>query len=317
MTSPTSTDPPGRAVTSPTFRHRVEFALYRTLRGLVSIVPDRLALAMGDWLGWTAGVLLRVRRDVVEENLARAFPEESPSWRRRVARACYRHVGREGVATFMLANASPGRIREMTEIENLGELEAALADGTGLIMTTGHFGNWEMAGAALACRGLPIDAVVRIQNNPLFDGDLRETRGRLGLTLIPRDGAPKSILRSLRNGRLVALVADQNARAGLFVDFFGTPAATARGPAVLARRSGASLWCGVMTRVQVFPPRYRARFKRIDTSAEGSAGDDDVGPILQEIASAFEGWIREAPEQYFWQHKRWLTRPPEEQRGTG
>src|SRR5690606_26046295 len=104
----------------------------------------------------------------------------------------------------------------------------------------GHFGNWEIAGGALALRGYPLDAVVQRIKNPLADRRIRRLREGFGVRVIYRKDAPREVLRSLRRGRVVALVADQSdRRKDLFVDFFGVPASTARGPALFALRSGA------------------------------------------------------------------------------
>ena len=87
-------------------RHRVEYFGFWLFRGVFLVLPESLALGLGEALGWVAGVMFRVRRRVVDENVARAFPEKDPAWRRRVAVASYRHLGRESVATFRLARAS-------------------------------------------------------------------------------------------------------------------------------------------------------------------------------------------------------------------
>ncbi len=291
-------------------RHRLEYGLFRTIRGLVSLLPLPLALALGDALGWISGVLLRIRRDAVDENLLRAFPDAGPAWRRRTAVASYRHLGREAVVTFRLAGVPAERIREMTEFDGLDELLAAVEAGAGVVVVTGHLGNWEMGSACLAARGVPIDAVMHRQRNRRFDEDLRETRGRLGMGIILRDVAPRRVLASLRAGRVVGLVADQNvAGAGIFVDFFGVPASTARGPAVFALRTGAPVFVGVAVRNPEAGPRYRALVRRVSV-ALGDDTEENVRRITEATTTALESYVRSYPEQYFWQHRRWKTRPP-------
>ncbi|UCC23852.1 MAG: lysophospholipid acyltransferase family protein [Gemmatimonadales bacterium] len=282
---------------------------FRLLRGLLLSVPEGLALGFGGFLGWVMGSVLRIRRSVVEENIARAFPRRDRAWRRRIAAASYRHLGREAVATFRLAGSSSERVRSVTRVEGLEALEAALAEGRGVVMVAGHLGNWEMGGAALAARGLPVDAVVQVQRNPRFDEDLRRARERLGIRIMSKQSAPRAVLQSLREGHLAALVADQNVvRGGVFVDFFGTPAATARGPAVFALRTGAPLWAGVALKIDG-GRGYRVMVRPVSIPLTGDQ-EEDVRRLTRAHLSILESWIEEAPEQYFWLHKRWKSRPP-------
>lgn len=318
MNTPSHPDPALPREDAPVpLRHRVEYLAFRLLRGTLQLLPEGVALGLGSALGWLAGSVLRIRRGVVDENLARAFPERDGAWRRRVAAASYRHLGRESVAIFRLAGTTPEAVRAATRVEGLPELEAVLAEGKGVVVVTAHLGNWEMGGAAVAARGVPVDAVVQLQRNRRFDEDLRETRARLGLRVIAKQAAPREILRSLREGRLAALVADQNVRrAGIFVDFFGVPAATAKGPALFSLRTGAPLWAGVALRTGAAEPRYRIVLKPVQAELTGDPEEDTLR-LTRAHTALLEGWVREAPEQYFWQHKRWKTRPPIPEPGTG
>lgn len=297
-------------------RHRLEYAGFRLVGGLVSVLPESLAFGLGELLGWFTGVVLRIRRDVVDENLVRAFPDRPEAWRDRVAVASYRHLLRESVATLRHSRLPADRIRSMCRIENLDELRRDLDRGKGAIIVSAHLGNWEMGSASGAAYGVPIDAVMHRQRNRRFDRDLRETRGRLGMGIIIRDVAPRQVLRSLRANRVVALVADQNvSRSGIFVDFFGVPASTARGPAVFAIRTGAPLWYAFAVRTDGEDVRYRVELRRLEVPL-GEGGEEDVRRITQALNHALEEGIRAYPEQYFWQHRRWKTRPPAGE-GTG
>jgi len=178
------------------------------------------------------------------------------------------------------------------------------------VVVTGHLGNWEVAGAALSARGIPLDVVAKGMANRRFGEDLEATRRRLGMRVVDMAVAPREVLRSLRAGRVVALVADQNAREqGIFVPFFGVPAATFRGPALFALRAGAPIFMGTCVREPGRPHRYRARAERIDVTASGDL-DADVLRLTEAHTAALERAVRQTPEQYFWQHKRWKTRPP-------
>jgi KDO2-lipid IV(A) lauroyltransferase len=169
-----------------------------------------------------------------------------------------------------------------------------------------------MGGASIAAWGVPLHAIAQRQRNPLFDADITRNREALGLTVVERRDAPKRVFRTLRAGGAVGIVGDQNVRrGGVFVEFFGRLASTARGPALFALRTGAPLFVGSVRRLPGFPQRYRAEIQRIPLTPSGDL-DADVMRLTKTHTRYLEERAREAPEQYFWQHRRWKTRPPGE-----
>lgn len=295
----------------PTLGHWIQYLSYRTVLGLLRMLPERVALGLGASLGWFAGVVLGIRKRVVREHLAHAFPEEDEVWRRRILRASYRHIGRESIATFLLGRMPPGEIVRRSRVDGLEAMEKALAEGKGIILIAGHLGNWEMGGASLAARGVPMDAVAQRQRNPLFHDDITRNRENLGMRVILRGQAPREVLRSLRRGRVVGMVADQNARRSeLFVEFFGRKAATARGPAVFALRTGSPIFIGSVRRLDGPDARYQVTLTPVAFEPSGDP-EEDVVRLTELHTRLLERAVRAAPEQYFWQHRRWKTRPPE------
>ena len=290
--------------------HRVEFALFSMAAGCAGLLPRRLAQALGAAAGWLAGSVFRIRRQVTEENLARAFPERSPRWRARVRRESYRHLGRTAATTFRLARMTPGEILALSRVEGRELLADPVARGDGAILVTGHLGNWEVGGGALACRDLPLDVVVRPQNNPLFDRALVRARQRLGMNVVFRHDSVHTLLRSLREGRVVVLLADQNAHSGgLMVEFFGHPASTARGAALLALRSGAPLVLGVALHDPAAALPYRVILERITVPLSGILAPD-LEALTRAHVAALERHVRRYPGQYLWQHRRWPRNAP-------
>jgi len=307
--------PSGWQDRKPTLSHRLQYLAYRSLLGALRVIPEPVALRIGEGLGWFAGMVLGIRRRVVEEHLGHAFPEKDRTWRRKVLRASFRHLGRESVATFLLGTMSPQEIIRRTRVEGLEALEEALAEGKGVVLVAGHLGNWEVGGAALAARGVPMDAVAQKQRNPLFHADVTRNREKLGMRVILRGQAPKEVLRSLRRGRVVGIVADQNAkRSEIFVDFFGRRAATARGAAVFALRTGSPIFVGSVRRLPGASARYQVNLLPVEYQGTGDP-EEDAHRLTQLHTWFLEREIRRAPEQYFWQHRRWKTRPPEERGG--
>ncbi len=208
-----------------------------------------------------------------------------------------------------MAEMERSDLLERTTVRGLEPAREALAEERGVVFLTGHLGNWEIGGAAVSARDVPLAVVALRQANPLFDRELVRTRERLGMRVIYKRDAPAEVLSVLNRGGAVALVADQNpVRGGIPVDFFGRPANTARGPGVLALRSGARVFLGVAFRISGGEPAYEVRFEELPVERSGEL-DRDVQGLVQAYTSRLEEAVREAPEQYFWQHRRWKERP--------
>jgi Kdo2-lipid IVA lauroyltransferase/acyltransferase len=298
------------SVHQPTFAHRAEYA---AIRGAVAAM-ERLSFVragrIGERLGRFGYAPLGIRRAVVEKQLSAAFPDLPREEIERIARASYEHLGRTSVETAILPSYSSRQIIDLFESVNGWELvEQRLALGKGLIVVTGHLGNWELGGAYVAARGLPIDAVARHMANPLFDRYLTSTRERIGMTVVHDDAAVRRVPRSLRTGRTVAFLVDQGAvgLASTWVPFFGRFAKTPRGPAVFALRLGAPVVLGVVLRQP--SGRYQLTFEPIDVTETGDR-EADVDRIVATYTAALERWVRRAPEQYFWHHRRWKHQRP-------
>ena len=298
------------AAAQPTFAHRAEYA---ALRGAVAAI-ERLSFhragRIGERIGGLGFAPLGIRRQVVERQLRAAFPEREPADIERIARAAYGHLGRTSIETAILPSYTAPEIIDLFEaVHGWDSVEEKMALGKGLILVTGHLGNWELGGAYIAARGLPIDAVARHMANPLFDRYLTSTRQRIGMTVVHDEEAVRRVPRSLRGGRAVAFLVDQGAvgLASTWVPFFGRFAKTPRGPAVFALRLGAPVMFGVALRQP--SGRYQLSFEPIEVVDTGDR-EADVDRIVADYTAVLERWIRRAPEQYLWHHRRWKHQRP-------
>jgi KDO2-lipid IV(A) lauroyltransferase len=267
---------------------------------------------MGERLGRRLGLLaygLGWRREVVEAQLAAAFPDHSDDWTAATARASFEHVGREMVTAMALQRRGLDEVaRRLEDLEGRESLAEAFAEGRGVVMVSGHLGNWEFAGSTLAALGYPTDAVMQTLKNRRLNRYIVDSRRRLGMELIDRYRSWDALVASVRSGRILAFVADQDAGAsGMFVPFFGRPASTHRAPALVALRAGAAFFMGGVRRVA--PQRYRGWVVRLDPPAGLNVKDQAVA-LTRMWTAELERRIRVSPEQYFWHHKRWKTRPP-------
>lgn len=287
---------------------RVEYALARSLEKAVSILPEKAADSFGAAIGRRIHDL-GIRRETVDGNLRLAFPDADDDWIEKTRRAAYEHLGREAAAMLRLSKLDENAVVERTLAVGWDELQDALSLGRGLILVTGHYGNWEIAAGAVASRGVPIGAIVRRQGNRLVDERLQHLRRKLGVETIYQGQAPSRVPRLLRSNGVVGIVGDQDARrSGIFVPFFGRPASTHRGPALFALRLGAPVFSCIARRLPGDEVRYEVRGERVEFERTGEL-DRDVNALTAELALRLEKAIRIAPEQYFWFHKRWKTQP--------
>ena len=292
-----------------TLQHRIEYVLLRAVIGALSLLPDGTAQGIGAALGRLGYWPFRIRRRQAEDNVRRAFPERDEAWVQRVVRASYEHLGREMVVTLRLPTRTQAEIEAITHVDGLERATADYERGQGLIATAGHLGNWEMGAAMMAARGYRVDAIVTRQGNPLFDDYIVRTRRELGIGIIPRGGATRAATQALAEGRAVAFAADQNAnRTGIFVPFFGRLASTHRGAALIAVRTGAPMYVALPIRQP--DGTYRMKLEPVEFDRSGEL-EDAVWRGTAAFTARLEAAVREHPEQYLWQHRRWKTRPPD------
>jgi len=290
--------------------HRAEYAALRAVVGALGALDWRRAGNIGARIGGLGYRPLGIRRAVVERQIAAAFPGLSEKGVKRVARAAYEHLGRASIEAAILPTLGPGAVLDLFDgAENFEAVEAAMRLKRGLIFVTGHLGNWELAGAYVAARGIPLDAIARRMKNPLFDEYLTDTRSRIGMHVVHDAEAVRRTPRSLRDGRAVAFLADQGVLglASTFVPFFGRPAKTPRGPAVFALRLDVPVVFGVALRQP--SGKYRLVFEPVAVENTGDR-DRDVDAIVARYTATLERWVRRYPEQYFWHHRRWKRQPP-------
>lgn len=293
-----------------TLTHRLEYAATRTLVFVLGLLGWRLAGRIGGKLARLAYWPFGIRRGVTERQVAAAFPDFSADRVREVARRSYDSLGRTSIETALLPTFSKETLASMFErVDNWEVIEEARALGRGIVVVTGHLGNWEIAGAYIASR-IPFHAVSRRMQNPIFDAYLTRTRAKGGMQMIWDGDAVRVSPRVLRQNNAVAFLADQDGLglASTFVPFFGRPAKTPRGPAVFALRLDAPMVFGVSVRQP--SGRYALILESVTAPKTGDR-EADVDALVLAFTQKLEAMIRRYPEQYFWQHRRWRRQPPD------
>jgi KDO2-lipid IV(A) lauroyltransferase len=265
-------------------------------------------LSLGSFLAWLAWAL-GVRRRVVLENLALAFPEKGEGERRAIARATYRTFGRV-MAEFLLVPRVPrDELARMIVREGWEHVERGRQNPAGLIACTAHFGNFEVLAAANTMLGTPITMVSREMGRSRFNDRWRRTRAAAGVEdlVVGRGNVMAAAARALKAGRVLGYVIDQSEPSAhaIFPTFFGVPAATSPTPAVLARRTGASMIFTVD--VPLGDGRHRVVVEPVEVPDTGDRARDALR-LMQDLNDRLERWIRAHPECWYWFHRRWKRR---------
>jgi KDO2-lipid IV(A) lauroyltransferase len=289
--------------------HRLEYAGLRTAVAALSALRWRRASSLGGALGRLGYSPFGVRRRVVERQIAAAFPEWDAKRVAQVARGAYDHLGRLAVETALMPSLGQSGVRDLvSHTTGWDLLERGIAEKRGVLLITGHFGNWEVAGAYIAARGVPVDVIVRRMSNPIFDRYLNQTRADLGMAVVYDADAVRRTTRSLKEGRAIGFLADQGVLnlASTYVPFFGRPAKTPRGPAVFTLRYHVPTL--FVAAVREPDGRFHLSFESVPYEETGDR-ERDVDSIVASYTRILEGLVRGTPQQYFWQHRRWKHQP--------
>ena len=290
-------------------RHEAGYAALRILLAAAWLLPLPWLRGIGGTIGATALRLSRKQRRRAFAHLALAFPDRDEAWRRETVSRCARHLGRLLGEVGWLWSASPKAILDRTEFVGLENFTGCIRPDHGAMVITGHCGNWEWLNLALGAIGHPLTVAAREIYDPRLDEIARRLRGRLGgESALRGKNAGGKLVQALHRGHSLGLLIDQDIDApGVFVPFFGRPAWTPSGAALLALRTGAPL-------VPIFAARLADGTMRIIVSppivAKPTADlDAGVAALTASLTGYIEAHIRRYPEQWVWLHKRWRHQP--------
>ena len=285
--------------------HRIEYISLVTAGAVLRTMPTTWVYVFVRILGFWAFHLFRIRRNVTMDNLRNALGGELNERKlEEIARRSYEHIGMTFIE-LLLAPKLAGRILSIVDMSDADAAHRAFMRGCGIVMTTGHFGSWELNGASVVAAGIPVTVVAKSQSNPFVDTLITRYRELFGLRIVNLGAPIKHIVRALREGGAVGLISDQDVgRKGVYVDFFGRKASTPQGPAQLSLKYNTPLM--VIMTVRTRPGRYKSYFREVDVYP-----GDTVESLTQRYTIVMEDVIRLYPEQYFWMHRRWKSSPPE------
>jgi KDO2-lipid IV(A) lauroyltransferase len=285
-------------------KHALEYAAVLLLVLPLRILPFRWAVAIGGAMG---GVLwwLGIRREVSRFNLKICLPEYGRIEADRILKESYKNFCRSMVE-FALMPKLRGRTSKYIEIVNLERLSNRMKDGVGVLWVAGHFGSWELLGTSFADAGIPVDFLVGKQKNAKVDRFINGLRSSMGAGIIHMGVATRGVIKSIRSGRMVAMLSDQDAgTSSVSVRFFGHPVLTPRGIGAFALKLRCPIVYAVIFR-DGGSVRQTVEFEILEPDYDNLPADKEeaIIEITQLYTDCIEASIRRAPEMYFWPHRR-------------
>ena len=298
----------------PIWRRAADYAVYLVVRvviALVQAVPLETCDHGAGLLATLFDRVLGVRRDVVDENLQRAFPNIAEPERRAMAWQMWRHL-------FLMAAEiahTPRKVhrtnwREHSHIVHLEQFVRTLLSGRPLVLISAHYGNFELGGYLMGLFGFPTYTVARKLDNVYLDRFVNDFRGRTGQYILPKHGSREQIQQVLSSGGILTLLGDQAAGdKACWVSFFGQPASTHKAVALFSLGNGAPTMVSFARRLDR-PLHYEVGPEAIVDPRDPDFQQGSIPLLTQWYTDHLEQLIRRAPEQYWWLHRRWKGRPP-------
>lgn len=278
---------------------------------IIRRMPVNAIYGFAKFIAGVGFMVARKQRKIAIEGLTLAFGAEKNAHQiQKIARDCFVCMAKSGVEIiFFTENFSLAS--EKIQLIGREYLEEALSRKKGVILASGHFGNFPMILLKLALAGYKSAGIMRPMRDRRVEKMFLKRRENLNIRTIysqPRKACVEESIRALRNNELLFIPVDQNfGTGGVFVDFFGLPAATAIGPVVLAQRTKAAILpCFIVRQPD---DTHKIIFEPILELQEGTDSRQTVIMNIQKLTGILESYIRRYPEQWGWIHRRWKSKP--------
>ncbi|MBC2716604.1 MAG: lysophospholipid acyltransferase family protein [Desulfobacteraceae bacterium] len=287
----------------------IAYRSIKTLFDILALIPPEVGEKISLVLSKIWFALDKRRRNIAIDNIAHAFGDQMTSYEiKRMARKTFFYTVNMIFETPRAYTWKPGDLSKHYTVRGLYHLLAAQMRGKGVLLFSGHIGNWEISVQLNNISGLKVNGIYRKLDFLPFERYFHEKRESTGSRLYPLKGAAKAIFRELRLGNCMALLIDQNAKRhqGVFVDFFGRKACANKGPAQLALATGVPV-------IPYFFVRENGKyhFEVLPEIPIVKTGDmeKDILVNTQNFNRVIEDIIRRYPDQWLWIYNRWKTQP--------
>jgi KDO2-lipid IV(A) lauroyltransferase len=289
----------------------VQHVIYWCTRAIIFLgrpFPVRVGYFVAPRIADICYIFYGAGRRALYQNLSRVLGTSDRRVLGRVARRSLRNFSKYVVDFIHFYTMSPEDIRRRIVFDDFEPLNAAVAEGKGIIFVTLHFGNWDMGAAGLAAYGYAVDAIAETFEPPQMNELVQGHRRALGVNIIPMEHVGPRVVRALRRGDILALLIDVPAPGpSVAVDFFGAPAEVPAGPARIALRTGARVIPAVLAREPGNDEMIRPILD-FDVRFQPSGDEEqDVRELTKKIMSSLEHFIRQYPDQWFMFRPMWPT----------
>jgi KDO2-lipid IV(A) lauroyltransferase len=279
---------------------------------VVSRIPYRWAGAWGQAFGAVVFNLSTRERKKTLRNIRIAMPKATEEEAHKLALSVWTKLGRNLFELIRWIHMTREQIvGKVARVRGWEHMEKALAAKKGVLVLTGHLGNWELLGGYVASR-MPTTAVAQNLYDPRFDELITWMRTeKLRVPMIKRGMALRGILEALKKNWIVYALVDQDTgNDGVFVPFFGIQAWTQSGMARIAARTGAALVPAFLVRGA--DDQFELHVERAIEVAPTGNPEKDVLEMVRRYTESVESYVKAYPDQWMWMHERWKTRPPGE-----
>lgn len=286
----------------------IGYLFFRLFASIFGLLPMSFVYKISDGIAFLLHRVVKYRKAVVLENLARCFPDYSNEKRNQIAKDSYRNLADimvEGIKGFSL---SPDELRKRYQFKNLGPLQAAMNEGKSIIVVAAHYGNWEWGALAVAEK-FAKDEIIGLYKpikNARIDDFMRKTRSKFGLILGSIANTRQLFNKHSNNASAFLMVADQNpsnSNKAIWVDFFGNPTACLHGPEFYAKLFDMPVFYLTINRVK------RGYYEVVGSTIEVNPKESVDGEITTRFMKTLETQLKEKPEDWLWSHKRWKHKP--------
>ncbi|MBI5970126.1 MAG: lysophospholipid acyltransferase family protein [Deltaproteobacteria bacterium] len=284
-------------------------ALLKAVSYIIGHLPLGVLLFSGKTLGRLVYLVDKRHRKTAKENLKKAFGNEKTDIEiETIARKVFENIAMNFFEFMRVPWLKKSDLDGYVECEGFENFKEARSRGKGVMVYTAHLGNWELMAAYYGLMGHPSEIIVRDLDNPGVEEFVRWARSRCGNTIVSKERVMRKLIRRLSENAVVGILLDQNVAAaeGVFVDFFGTQACTNKGPAMLAAISGAAVIPSFIVRNG---KKHKVVIGKISEVISTGDKEKDAMENTAQWTKTIEEVIRKRPEQWFWVHRRWKTRP--------
>ncbi|HOV90177.1 MAG TPA: lysophospholipid acyltransferase family protein [Syntrophorhabdaceae bacterium] len=280
--------------------------IIKTIQQCIRFLPETLQRGFGVFLGRLAYRILKKRRLVAISNLKRVFNDRDDQDIQSMARRCFEKFGINFVEMLLIPYLKKDEYKERFSLENRDHIDKALSKGKGILAVIFHYSNWEIMGISSVLLQQDVIVLARpLKRHILLNNFLNKIRATSGLKIIPNEGTGRDIMRHLKENKIVAVLADQREKRskGVYVDFFGEKVSTNRGIAVVAMKTGSPVIPVYLVREGFL--RYRVVCNEPLVMERKGNMDELIRENLRKINVFLESIIIDAPDEWFWVHRRW------------